>query len=282
MNMEHTQTRILPDWDLISPKEEELNRALLNRAEGKARDLLRLILNDREIHLHHSYANAVSVRRLGYNDHGPVHARIVTYNALKIMQMLSKNGIATSLEDEEVGSFEDSAVAVLLGCFLHDVGMSVTREDHEWHSIALSDEFIKRYLRELYEEGDSMRVVVRAMAHEVIVGHMAHSRIHSVEAGVGLVADGTDMSRGRSRIPQMLERDPTVGDMHRFSASAITRVDIQDGDAKPVRVTVTMENVTGLYQVEEVLMTKVKASPIMPYLELCALVGDQPPRFYLR
>ena len=43
-----------------------------------------------------------------------------------------------------------------------------------------------------------------------------------------------------------------------------------------------MENVTGLFQVEEVLMTKVKASPVMPYLELCALVGDQPPRFYLR
>lgn len=276
------QTRTLPDWDLSSPKEEELNRALLKRAEGKARDLLRLILDDREIHQHHSYANAVSVRRLGYNDHGPVHARIVSYNALKILQLLNQNGIPTSLEDEEVGSFEDSAVGLLLGCFLHDVGMSVTREDHEWHSITLGDAFIRRYLAELYDEGHPMRVVLRALAHEVIVGHMAHSRIHSLEAGIGLVADGTDMSRGRSRIPQMLERDPTVGDMHRFSASAITRVDIEAGDAKPVRVTVTMENVTGLFQVEEVLMTKVKASPIMPYLELCALVGDQPPRFYLR
>ena len=70
--------------------------------------------------------------------------------------------------------------------------------------------------------------------------------------------------------------------MHRFSASAIQRVDIVEGDAKPVRITVTMENVTGLFQVEEVLMTKVKASPVMPYIELCALVGDEPPRFYLR
>lgn len=274
--------RTLPAWDLTSPKEEELNRALLNRAVGKGRDLLHMILHDREIHQHHSYANAVSVRRLGYNDHGPVHARIVSYNALKILQLLTSNGILTSLENEEVASVEDSTVALLLGCFLHDVGMSVTRQEHEWHSITLADEFIKRYLAELYEEGDPRRVVLRAMAHEVIVGHMAHSRIHSLEAGIGLVADGTDMSRGRSRIPQMLERDPTVGDMHRFSASAITRVDIEAGDAKPVRITVTMENVTGLFQVEEVLMTKVKASPVMPYLELCALVGDQPPRFYLR
>ena len=117
--------RTLPAWDLTSPKEEELNRALLNRAVGKGRDLLHMILHDREIHQHHSYANAVSVRRLGYNDHGPVHARIVSYNALKILQLLTSNGILTSLENEEVASVEDSTVALLLGCFLHDVGMSV-------------------------------------------------------------------------------------------------------------------------------------------------------------
>jgi len=275
------QTR-LPDWQAVSPREDAINKALLRRAEGKIRTLVSALIEDPIIHQHHSYGNAVSVRRLGYNDHGPVHARIVTYNALKILQMLSKNGIDTSLEREEVGTLEDSAAALVLGCFLHDVGMAVTREDHEWHSIALSDEFIQKYTALIYDEGDPMRVVVRSMAHEVIVGHMAASRIHSIEAGIGLVADGTDMARGRSRIPQLLGRDPAVGDMHRFSASAIQRVDIVEGDAKPVRITVTMENVTGLFQVEEVLMTKVKASPVMPYLELCALVGDEPPRFYLR
>lgn len=272
----------LPEWDAVSPKESELNRALLNRAEGRVRQLLNYILDDTAIHQYHSYANAVSVRRLGYNDHGPVHARIVSYNALKILNLLHKNGIKMSLEEEAIGTFEDACVGTVLGCFLHDFGMSVTREDHEWHSIILADGFIVKALAELYREGDPMHAVLRALAHEVIVGHMAHSRIHSIEAGIGLVADGTDMSRGRSRIPQMLERDPAVGDMHRFSASAIARVDISEGDSKPVRITATMDNVTGLFQVEEVLMTKVKASPIMQYLELAALVNDQPPRFYLR
>ena len=98
---------------------------------------------------------------------------------------------------------------------------------------------------------------------------------------VVLVADGTDMARGRSRIPQLMERDPVVGDMHRFSASAISRVDITAGDNKPVRITVAMENVTGLFQVEEVLMAKVKASPIIDCLEICAIVDEEPPRFYL-
>ncbi len=274
--------RIFPDWKAVSPKEEQLNQALLHRAEGQVRALLEDLLHDEDIYLYHSYANAVSVRRLGYNDHGPVHARIVTYNALKILRLLHEDGLPTSLEEEEVADYEDAQVAVVLGAFLHDLGMGVTREAHEWHSINLADEFIKGYLRKLYPDDWARQYALRALTHEAIIGHMAHARIHSVEAGVVLVADGTDMAKGRSRIPQQLGRDPMVGDMHRYSAGAITRVDITSGEAKPVRIAVTMENVTGLYQIEEVMMTKVKASPIMPHLELCALLGEEPPRFYLR
>ena len=72
-----------------------------------------------------------------------------------------------------------------------------------------------------------------------------------------------------------------VGDIHRFSASAIRRVDIKRGESKPVSIKVTMDNVTGLFQVEEILMTKVKASPIMPHLEVTAIVGEEEPRQYL-
>ncbi len=270
-----------PDWTVPSPKEAELNHALIDRTSGKVNTLLRHILMDREINLYHSYANAVSVRRLGFNDHGPVHARITTYNALKILHLLHDAGVKSSLEAEEIATFEDAQVGVAVGCFVHDLGMGVTRQAHEWHSITLADPFITRFLLEVYPPGDPLHVVLRSLAHEVIIGHMAVSRIHSIEAGVVLVADGTDMSRGRSRIPQIMDRDPVVGDMHRFSASAIRRVDLTAGDSKPVRITITMENQTGLFQVEEVLMTKVKASPIMPYLEICAIVGEQPPRFYL-
>lgn len=270
-----------PSWDSINPKEERLNDVLLERTDGPVRALLAHLLADEEIHMYHSYANAVSVRRLGYNDHGPVHARLVTYNALKILRFMHERGLATSLEAEEVAGYEASQLAVVLGAFLHDFGMSVAREAHEWHSLTLADGFIRRALERIYPDEPGLRVVVRAMAHEAIVGHMAKVRIHSVEAGVVLVADGTDMSRGRSRIPQLMERDPVVGDMHRFSASAINRVDITAGEQKPVRITVAMENVTGLFQVEEVLMAKVKASPIIDSLEVVALVGEEPPRFYL-
>ena len=270
-----------PMWDSVNPKEERLNEVLLQRTEGPVHRLLERLLIDEEIHLYHSYANAVSVRRLGYNDHGPVHARLVTYNALKILRLLHEAGVKTSLEEEEITGYEASQVAVALGAFLHDFGMGVAREAHEWHSLTLGDQFIRRALDALYPDDKALRVVVRAMAHEAIVGHMAKVRIHSVEAGVVLVADGTDMTQGRSRIPQLMERDPVVGDMHRYSASAIRRVDITGGEQKPVRINIAMDNETGLFQVEEVLMAKVKASSIIDNLEIAAVVGAGTPRFYL-
>jgi metal-dependent HD superfamily phosphatase/phosphodiesterase len=273
---------VFPDWRSRSPKQGELDEALIGRTKGKVQQLLRWMLADEQLDQYHSWANVVSVRRLGYNDHGPVHARISTYNALKILRLLNAADCPPSLVREEVGTFEDAQVAVALGCFMHDLGMGVAREEHEWHSIHLADGFITSYLAKLYPNGDPMRSVLRAMAHEIIVGHMAKVKIHSVEAGVVLVADGTDMAKGRSRVPEMLSKDPVVGDIHRFSANAIERVDLSAGELKPVRITVNMANTSGLFQVEEVLMTKVKASPIMGELEVCAVVGGEQPRFYLK
>ncbi|GAB4323267.1 MAG: HD domain-containing protein [Candidatus Sumerlaeia bacterium] len=272
-----------PHWLDLSVKAEELGRVLLERHEGRVRTLLEGLLADRDIQAYQCYANVVSVRRLGFNDHGPVHKRLTTYNALKVLRLLHQAGIPTSLEKEHVGTYEDSQIAVALGCFLHDLGMAVTRDDHEWHSLLLGDEFIRRHLARVYpDEGDPMRHVLRALCHEMIVGHMANSRIYSIEAGCVLVADGTDMTRGRSRVPMMLARDPMVGDIHRFSANAITRVEIGPGELKPVRIAITMEDHTGIFQVEEVFMTKVKASPLMPLLEVPVFIAGEPPRYYLR
>jgi len=273
---------LYPDWLAVSPKEEQLNAVLLRGTSGTLKALLEHLVTDQEIHQMLSYANAVSIRRLGFNDHGPVHARITTYNALKILRLLRKGGIRSSLEMEEVGTYEDAQVGMALGCFLHDTGMGVARQAHEWYALTLADDIIQRILATLYPTGDPRRVVLRALAHEVISGHMGKNRVHSVEAGVVMVADGSDMSKGRSRIPQLISQRASVGDMHRYSASAISRVFIEEGESKPVRIRVVMDNVTGLFQVEEVMMGKLKASPIMNYVELIAIVGDDPPRFYLK
>ena len=123
--------------------------------------------------------------------------------------------------------------------------------------------------------------VKRSVAIEGIVGHMASRRIHSIEAGVILVADGCDMERGRARIPLVLNTDPRVGDIHKYSANSIEHVRIEAGKHKPVRISVEMSTDVGFFQIEEVLLPKVNMSPAKQYIELYAGTTGQEPKKYL-
>lgn len=262
-------------------KREELDRALLALAKGRPREILEKICQDRRVALWQNQANHVSIVRLGFNDHGPVHMRIVTLHALRILALLKEGGVRPTMEFEELGTWEDAQVTVILAAMLHDVGMGVTRDKHEWHSLHLCMPSVEGWLRELYPDEDEKQVAIACMVREAIVGHMGHDKIHSVEAGVLLVADGTDMTKGRARIAKLLSQKPTLGDMHRHSADAIKEVVIGKGEERPVHISVRMDDYSGIYQVEEVLMQKISYSPIRQYVELSVIVRDDPPRRYL-
>ena len=93
-----------------SPKELALDGKLVELVEsfqlpGKALKAVRLLLSDEEIQAAQEYANTVSIVRLGYNDHGPVHMRMVALNALVMFDLLRRAGIKTSLETDECGHF---------------------------------------------------------------------------------------------------------------------------------------------------------------------------------
>lgn len=238
------------------------------------------VLNDTLVASIQNYANVVSIQRLGYNDHGPVHARIVALNSLKILRLLNEGGVPPSVVSEGVATYEDARIATFLGAFLHDLGMAVTRDDHERHSIHMADRILDKHLALVYED-EGQIWMMKALVNECIIGHMGHYRIHSVEAGTVMLGDGADCTRGRAQIPALLNKNPMLGDIHRFSASAVTEVRILKGSRKPVRIEVDMTASAGLYQVEEVLMGKAKNSPIMNYLEIAAhLDGEE--RLYLQ
>lgn len=229
-----------------------------------------LLLNDSEIHAMQEYANTVSIKRLGYNDHGPVHMRTVARNAVRMMGLLRAAGIKTSLEQEDAGSFEESLIAVLFASFLHDLGMTLGRQDHELHSAWLAHPLLDRLLAILYPDSVQKRVVVRSLALEGIVGHMTSRKIHSIEAGIILLADGCDMEKGRARIPMALNAEPRVGDIHKYSANSIEKLEIGPGNEKPIRIDVHMSSEVGFFQVEEVLLGKIAASTAKQYIELYA------------
>jgi metal-dependent HD superfamily phosphatase/phosphodiesterase len=244
--------------------------------KGTAHRAAEILLHDREIQSLQEYANIVSIKRLGFNDHGPVHMRSVVVNALIMADLLHAAGTKLSLEADEAGSYEDSQVALLCAGMLHDIGMTVGREDHEHASVELALPLLDRVLREVYGEDIERRVVVRSMAIECIVGHMATQRIHSLEAGLILISDGCDMEKG-----MMILTESRVGDIHKYSASAIEKVRIEKGAERPIRITIEMKDSVGFYQVEEVLFRKINSSPVKPLIELYAGVIGKKVKCYL-
>lgn len=261
--------------------ERDLDRRLRECApEGRLCKIVNAMIDDPVIAAIQNYANVVAIQRLGFNDHGPVHARIVCINALRVLELLEEGGIHPSIVSEEVGTLEDAKIAVFVSSFLHDLGMSVTRDNHEWHSVHIADRFLDQHLGRVYED-EGRLWMMKSLINEAMIGHMGHYRINSVEAGVVMIGDGADCTKGRAQIPTQLAKNPMLGDIHRFSASAIESVNIGKGARKPVRIDVHMNSSAGLFQVEEVLIGKARVSPIMNFLEIAAhLEGKE--RLYLQ
>ena len=269
-----------------SPKELDTDIQLIDMVDafhlsGKAMTGLKLMLASEEIQASQEYANTVSIIRLGYNDHGPVHMRTVALNAVIMFDLLKKAGIKTSLETDGCGDFEDSLLAVLIASMLHDLGMSMGRQEHELHSMTLAIPIIDRLLAEIYKDNMHKRVMIRALSLEGIRGHMGSISVSSLEAGVIQVADGCDMTKGRARIPISLSHATKAGHIHQYSANSIEEVRISTGAEKPIRIDVQMSTEVGLFQVEEVLMQKIAGSTAKPHIELYAQVRDENERRYL-
>lgn len=259
-----------------SVKQAQLEDRILNLLDGKPLQAAQLLFNDAELQAMQEYTNIVSIKRLGYNDHGPVHMRKATYNAIKMFNLLKDAGIKMNLEQEGVGNSNDSLVGVLFASLLHDLGMSIAREQHENQSIILALPVIDKILAQIYKPDEYMlKTAVRSIAIEGIFGHMATHKIHSLEAGLVLIADGSDMEKGRARIPTMLSHTPRVGDIHRTSSGAVQKVKISKGSEKPINITVEMNASVGFFQIEEVFFPKINISPVKPYIELYAGVVDR-------
>ncbi len=254
-----------------SIKQVHFEEKIRNLLDGKALQITNSIFENEEIQALQDYCNNVSIKRLGYNDHGPVHMRKATLNAVVMFKLLSDSGIKFNLEKEGTGHKEDSLIGVILASLFHDFGMSIARENHELMSVELAMPYIRKFLDQIYSpEQIKTKMAVQSIAVEGIFGHMGTQTIHSLEAGLVLIADGADMEHGRARIPTLLASTPKPGDIHRTSANAIKKVRFDKGETKPIEIRVTMTASVGFFQIEEVLFPKILKSPVKKYIELYA------------
>ncbi|HEV8687639.1 MAG TPA: HD domain-containing protein [Gaiellaceae bacterium] len=239
------------------------------RGNRKLRTLIQRVNEDTQIKAWWHVANVNAVGRLMINDHSWVHIQIVANIALKMLRQLTRHGVQPSFVRDYGLTEEDSEVGVTLGALLHCVGMAVHRDGHEDFSLLLAEPKLRELLKGLYEEPELTVMTVEVL--QMITSHREYGTPLTLEAGIVRVADALDMEQGRSRIP--FERGRVS--IHSLSAAAIEDVVIEDGEQRPIKIEILMNNSSGIFQVDEVLKAKLTGSGLEPYVEVVAHIDTE-------
>jgi len=238
------------------------------RKNARLKQLLERVNADQELLQLWKCANINAVDRSGISDHGEIHIRIVANAALKILRLLLEGGVEPSIVTNYKMTAEDAEVVVVLGACLHDTGISVHRDDHEKYSLFIAFRKARELLTGIYDE-PQLTIMVAETLH-AIVAHDADQKCLTIEAGVLKVADTTDMTHGRSRIPFKAGQV----NIHSVSALAVSDVKIEKGEERPVRIAVTLANSAGIFQLDNLLKHKLKNSTLVPYVEVVAQMEE--------
>jgi uncharacterized protein len=233
------------------------------RGNRKLETLFEAANADRRLHAWW-YMQQVNADRRDMSDHSWVHIQIVVNIALRLFRLLNRGGVEPDMVKTHGMSARDAEVVIAAACLFHDTGMSIHRTDHEQYSLFLAEERMPLLLEKIYDEPEL--TVVMSEALHAVIGHRRAGDPFTIEAGIVRVADALDMASGRSRIPFETRR-PNI---HSVSAAAIDDVTIEPGDEKAVRVRIAMNNSSGLFQIDELLATKLRGSGIEESVEVVA------------
>jgi len=236
------------------------------RGNRKLERLLEAVNSDDQVKAwwHVSAVNAT--RRLGMSDHSWIHIQIVLNVALRLSRLLFRRGIVPNVVADYGMSERDAEVVIAAGALFHDTGMTIHRADHEAYSLFLTADKLGGLLAHAYDEPE--RSIVVAEALHAIIGHRRRGEPFTIEAGIVRVADALDMARGRSRVPFEAGHQ----NIHSLSAYAIEEVKIVAGKDRAVRVEIAMSNSAGIFQVDELLATKLRGSGLEQHIEVIARI----------
>ncbi|MEA2376409.1 MAG: uncharacterized protein QOD13_316, partial [Thermoleophilaceae bacterium] len=211
----------------------------------------------------------VNADRRDMSDHSWVHIQIVANIALRLFRLLNRAGVQPAMVSEHDMEPHDAEVVITAACLFHDTGMSIHRTDHEQYSLFLAADRLPALLEGIYEEPEL--TVVMSEALHAVIGHRRRGDPITVESGIVRVSDALDMASGRSRVPFETRR-PNI---HSLSAAAIDAVTIEPGEERAVRIEIEMNNSAGLFQVDELLATKLRGSGIEEHIEVVAQIDAE-------
>ncbi len=233
----------------------------------KAKECFEILVSDPEVRADWDLANFIAVKKLKYNDHGEVHAKIVCASTLKMLDILLEKGIKPDFMSEGGGDEDDEHLIVSSAALLHDIGNQIFRENHPLHSTYLAIPILERILPRFYPDLER-RTEVRGFILNTIYAHDADVHDYTIEASLVGIGDATDMTKGRGRMAY----DLGSLSIHTISALAIERVLILKGDEKPIEIIIEMSNSSGIFQVQEILGKKIIGGPLENLISLKAEV----------
>jgi metal-dependent HD superfamily phosphatase/phosphodiesterase len=214
------------------------------------------------------YAQQVTAERLQMSDHSWIHVQKVMNIGLRLLRLLSRRGVEPVVCQHGFTA-KDAEVVIAAAALLHDTGMSIHRTDHEAYSLFLAARKLDRLLEDIYEE--PARSILASETLHAIIGHRRRGDPLTLEAGIVRVADALDMEHGRSRVPFEANR-PNI---HSLSAAAIDDVRIDEGEDRAIRIEIEMNNSAGIFQVDELLATKLRGSGLEDHVEVTARIDAE-------
>jgi len=242
------------------------------RNNAKLKHVIDKVKEDTKLQSFWKCANVMAIDRMGYTDHGPTHVKIVANLALKLLRILVDRQVKPSIVRNYGMKNEDAEVVVVLGAIFHDLGMVVIRHDHEKYSVLIALEFIEKYLTPIYSEEE--RAIICSEVLHAIVAHERPNKPLTVEAGIVGIADALDMEAGRARIPF----ESGKIDIHAVSALSIEKVELIEGEKKPITIKITMSNSAGVFQIDELLKPRIETSGLQEYFHVVAEITGEKER----
>ena len=242
------------------------------RGNAKLKHVIDKVKADVKLHSYWKCANVMAIERMGYTDHGPTHVKIVANLALKLLRILVYRQVTASVVRNYGMKNEDAEVVVVLGSIFHDLGMIVTRNDHEKYSALLALEFVEKLLKPIYSEEE--RAIICSEVLHAVVAHEQPNKPLTVEAGIVGIADALDMEAGRARIPFKSGKV----DIHAVSALSIEKVEVMDDAGKPITIKITMSNSAGVFQIDELLKPRIEKSGLQEYFHVVAEITGEKER----
>ena len=256
-----------------------MNNEILDREKVRARDLLpdeskalemyQYLTGSPKVQSYLRSANRMAVSRLGYTDHGAVHAEVATWNALRVFDILDDT-FRPNVVAEGIGDNDDARLIILASTYLHDIGMVVHRNEHYQASIHLASQILEPKLVDIYTDPAKATDILSFILHG-IYAHDDDTQCLTFEAGITKLGDGADMTKGRTRVPFQKGKV----DIHSVSAMAINNVLLDKGKDKPLQITVAMDNPAGVFQVQAVLEKKISTSGLQDHIEIDVLVNGE-------